>query len=622
MRIDMDTNPQLGDFTIFGFTRDPGFLSNSLSNRLGITPRSVQIGSLGQFFFYTTSGECAESEEAIVLKLGFLRSSTKSPLNARQLLNQKQVRPQSIQADAFSGNGLVVGLSKSEPVFSVYQTLMAAPQLYYSVSENGIICSDVLRCVARLMPYCELNEAILPQHFLFRSVHGSSTYLRGVERLIPGQFLKWADGKLEIKYLRSLVTAADEARYIRNEALALNLLCESLQEVVGDYVTQAQANGQRAATLLSGGVDSSLVQFFINNALPQHPWRSISFSIQVPAFDFEVGYARQASQLLGTEHTFVTYTPQDFPGLLTRTIDILAQPTRLETEPSILAVAEYVHTENWPERYFFSANAADSIFGVSESVKLKGLHYISKIPFAVPILKGTGKILAPISASHSQMLIKGADILACEKDPDSYVSPSNTILVYVWDDNWDIIRRCFGDQALREALAYRRSLAANYSTSQHYLDRVHDIDLFVGTVELNAQRRQLYLAHHLDQVDLFCDEDLLKVAFTFHPDMRYIKGFKYKHLLKRLLAQKTGSPVARKPKGSSTVNDDFIGWMRVGGPLRPLVEEIDRPGFIEKKDFDRLIKKPDNFLWPLLTFDIFKKRVLKNHELSVLPDRR
>ena len=160
-----ESNSLLGDFTIFGFTRDPGFVKDHLSVRLGITPQTIAIGSAGQFFFYTSYGDVAESEEAVVLKLGFLRSKTKSALNARQLLEQKLVGPRSIDVDAFSGNGLVVGISKTEPVFSVFQTLMAVPQLYYSVSGDGIICSDVLRCIVSLLPQRELNEAILATSF-------------------------------------------------------------------------------------------------------------------------------------------------------------------------------------------------------------------------------------------------------------------------------------------------------------------------------------------------------------------------------------------------------------------------------------------------------------------------
>jgi len=92
-----------GDFTVFGFTRDPGYVNGRLSTRLGITPRTIEIGTLGQFFFYTSYGDVAESEEAIVLKLGFLRSTNKSALNARQLLEQKLVEPRLIKTDAFSG---------------------------------------------------------------------------------------------------------------------------------------------------------------------------------------------------------------------------------------------------------------------------------------------------------------------------------------------------------------------------------------------------------------------------------------------------------------------------------------------------------------------------------------
>ncbi len=223
-----------GDFTIFGFTRNPHFIEQRLENQLGINPKAYQIGALGQMFFYSSYGDVAESEEALVLKLGFLRSRTKSALNAEQLLKQKLVRPRSIDTDGFSGNGLVVGLSKTEPIFSAFQTLMGVPQLYYYKSDDGILCSDVLRIITKLIPKCELNEAILPQHFLFRSVYGSPTYFQGVERIIQGQYFQWKEGNTEIRRIRSLDIVTTEAEYIRKDDKALNLLYESLQDVVGD----------------------------------------------------------------------------------------------------------------------------------------------------------------------------------------------------------------------------------------------------------------------------------------------------------------------------------------------------------------------------------------------------
>ena len=608
------TNTQLGDFTIFGFTRDPGYLDHRLFPRLGITPKTIPIGSIGYFFFFSSYGDVAESEEAVVLKLGFLRSKTKSALNARQLLEQKLVEPRSIDLDAFSGNGLVVALSKTEPIFSVFQTLMAVPQLYYSESEDVIIFSDILRCILSLIPHCELNETTIIHHFLFHNVCGSSTYFQDVNRLMPGFFLRWVDGKIESRLARSLNAVTDEAQYLQDDARAINLLAESLSEVVGDYTAQIEFKGQGLVNQLSGGVDSTLTQFFINTKSTQRPLRSVSYVIQVPAFEYEIEYAQQAIELLNTEHTYVYYTPQDYPDLLARVIDILAQPPTHETEMSLLAIAEFVRAENWPERYYFTGHGSDSLFGFSEAKKLKVLEMIRKTPFAATWLRGLGTVLAPVTAK-SQTLLKGAEIIASENDPDAVVSRSNSILTYEVD--WDIIRRCFGDQALQEALAYRRNLTAQYSHSCHYLDQVHLLELLTFTNDLAVKNQQLAHAHLMEQVFPFFDEDLLKVALTIHPDMRYIKGFRYKHLMRRLLEQKVNAPVAHKRKGDSTVFEDLVAWMR-SGPLKPMVDDIQRPDFMTKADFQHMVQTPNYFLFGLLTFDIFKKRVIENHNQTYL----
>lgn len=599
---------QSGDFTVFGFTRNPGFIEQRLSSRLGITPQTIKIGSVGQFYFYSSHGDLAETEEALVYKLGFLRSPTNSALNAQQLLEQNIVNPRLINVNAITGNGLVVCISKTEPIFSVFQTLMAVPQLHYSILSDGILCSDVLRCIVRVIPRVEVDETVLPQHFLFQNVCGSSTYIRDVNRLMPGHILLWRDGNTEIRRVRSIDAVSNEAEFIRDDARALNLLSESFGEVVGDYTAQIEARGEGLVNQLSGGVDSSLTQFFINEKSDRRHVRSISYAIQVPAFGYEIEYAQQASRLMQTDHTFVNYTPQDYPGLLTRVIEILAQPPNHETTPSLLAIAEFVRESNWPERYFFTGHGADSLFGFSEAMKLKGLEFIRKIPFAATWLKGLGTVMAPFTG-YSKTLLKGADIISSENDPDSLASRSNSILTYEVD--WDIVRRCFGDTKIKNTLAYRRNLPTLYSKSNHYLDKVHFLEFFTFTYDLAVKNQQLVFAHGMEQVFPFYDENFIKVALTFHPDMRYIKGFRYKHLLRRLLEQKINAPVARKGKGVSTVNQDFVAWMR-SGPLQPMVEDIQRPDFMSKADFNTMVRTPNYFLLALLTFDIFKKRILGN----------
>ena len=600
---DRELHPQIGDCTIFGFTPDPErVLKRRMPLRLGVTPRSLPVGDRGHLFFYTSYGDVAESDEAIILKLGFARSPTKSPLSAQQLLDQKIVTPKFANPDALRGNALVVCFSKTLPLFSAFKTLCAIPQLYYWVSDDGIICSDRLRCIVSLMQRAELNSDALPMHFLFRSVVGSSTYIRNVQRLLPGQFFRWKDGDLSVNRIKDLGFADSDISFPRADARSLNILYESLRDVIGDYVTQAKATGQNVANLLSGGVDSSLIQFVLNQ---KSPARSFSFAARASSFEFEIEYARQASRFFHTEHTFVELGPEDYPGLLARTIDALAQPPVLATEPSMLAVTEFVDTANLPIRFFFSGQGADALFGLEGAKKLKGLKYLSRIPAASTVLRGIGTFLKPFTAS-SRQLLKGAEILAHADNPQGYVSPLNTLAVYT---DIERLRQCFGDQALRAALEYRRELAAQYRKSNHYLEQGYVMDLVTDAYEVGVQRHQLFLAHHQEQLHPFFDEDMLRVGMAFHPDVRYIKGFRTKYLLKDILEQRAGSATAQRPKGFSVFESDLFNWMQ-NGPLRPWVDDIQLPGFVSRADYESLVQKPNYFLWGLLLLDIFQKRIL------------
>ena len=77
-----------------------------------------------------------------------------------------------------------------------------------------------------------------------------------------------------------------------------------------------------------------------------------------------------------------------------------------------------------------------------------------------------------------------------------------------------MLRRCFGDDALLKALRYRRELAARYLDSDHYLEKVHIVDLMTDTYELGVQRQQLFLARRREKIHPFFDDDILRAGFA------------------------------------------------------------------------------------------------------------
>lgn len=145
----------------------------------------------------------AEDDESFVLKLGFLRSTEMTALSAKQLLEQHFVRPNAIESGRLRGNALVACLGKKENSFSVYQTLLGVPQLYYAEINGGFVCSDRLKCIVQLLDRVDFNEDIVPMHFLFRSTPGDLTYYRQIRRLLPGEFLHYSEGKITRKIVHN-----------------------------------------------------------------------------------------------------------------------------------------------------------------------------------------------------------------------------------------------------------------------------------------------------------------------------------------------------------------------------------------------------------------------------------
>jgi asparagine synthetase B (glutamine-hydrolysing) len=604
------TGVRLGDFTIFGFTKEPEhLLKRRLSERLGITPLTRDFGNAGQFFFYTSCGDVAETEQALALKLGFARTPAKSPLSALHLLDQRIATPQDIDHDVLRGNALVACFSKTEAQFVAYKNLLSLPQLYYWASNGEFIGADNLRCLVDVLDQVVLNEDVIPFHFTFRHAPGTQTYFRDVHRLFPGQHLRWREGRLDVHRVQDLRFPDGARAFERVEPGSVARLYQELQDVVGATIRDIEESGQGLGNLLSGGVDSSVLQLIINERLSSRPARSFSFApVRTPSFEFEIEYARQASEIFETEHTFVRFAPEDYPDLVCRAVDTLGQPVLSDVEPCKLALAEFLREHAPDQRFFFVAQGADTLFGLGIAQKIKLLELLGKVPGSRLALAGAGMLLKPFT-ERGQTLLKGAQILARPHDPHLFVAPINTIAVFF---DPDVVRRAFGDQVVRRVLAYRRDLETQYLNSADYTERVHVVDLLGDTYEIEVQSGQLFLANGKEQIYPFMDDDIVRISMAFRPEVRYIEGWRTKPLLKDILVQHGLSVIARKPKGGSVFTDDLYAWMR-SGPLHEMVRDIDRPGFLSRAEFGRLIENPDHFTWSLLTFDVFQKRIL-NHD--------
>jgi hypothetical protein len=243
------------------------------------------------------------------------------------------------------------------------------------------------------------------------------------------------------------------------------------------------------------------------------------------------------------------------------------------------------------------------------------LDAVRNVPLSNLALKGIATLCRPVAPKKAHGLRQIAGMLPELDDPYSYRIPANSVAVYT---DIEIARRAFGDAALRKAFEYRHQMEAQFLDSSHHIEKVHALELVTDAYETSVLVNHLYLAHQREQIYPYLDEGFIRISYAFDPRIRYLRGRQVKPLLKRILEQRSLSSIANRPKGPSVFNNALYDWLRVG-PLSDMVQAIERPGFLGQSDFAELLTVPDWhpldepnwFLWNLLTFDIFRKRVIQ-----------
>ncbi len=618
----MSTSPyaSFGNFTIFGFTDKPKEIWTAKVERLlGVTPKVIDFGRAGNFFFYTSHGNVAEDAEKIVLLLGFARTVDGAPLTAQKMLKLPEISPEKIVPNVLRGNALVAAFSKKEAAFLVYKTLLAMPQLFFHAAGATLFCADNLACLTPFLKDPALNEAVLAQHFVSKFALGTATYFKDVYRLFPGEGLAWREGRLQVTLLQDL-RFREQRQFKRLDAKSLSYFHNKFSAVMEAYLNAIEQAGDASGNLLSGGVDSSLIQYFIGqHSGAEAPPRSFSYAVETSDFEFEADYARQASSAFQTAHTFVNIAPRNYPDLLQETIAGLAQPVFTNAEPCKLALGQYLRQNEADRRFYFVGQGADALLGLPIARKLAILAAIHKFPAADKVLVMLAAMVAFLRPSASQKahgLRHLAEMLPELNNPYSLKMPPDTLLTA---DELKVAFKSFGKEAVGAALKARHTLEAQYLQSSHLVEKFQVIDTLTEGYEHAIYGYQAFLLNKKTQILPYFDEELLRATFDFAPTVRYAEpGLKLmdrhnvKPALRRILERHAplAAQATRRPKGFSVFNNDVYSWMK-NGVLQEMVCAMDRPAFLSKQDFQYLLTRPREFAWRLLTLDIFQKRVLK-----------
>ncbi len=138
-----------------------------------------------------------------------------------------------------------------------------------------------------------LDFAGLSYYLSLNYVPCPHTLVEGVEKLPPGHWLEWRDGRVRIEPYWRL-------EFHTRRDWTLPAACEQLDALLQQSVRQHLISDVPLGVWISGGIDSSTILHYASAA---HAGRLKTFSISFRGSSFdETSYIRQAAQRYGTDH--------------------------------------------------------------------------------------------------------------------------------------------------------------------------------------------------------------------------------------------------------------------------------------------------------------------------------
>lgn len=236
---------------------------------------------------------------------------------------------------------------KEQKVFALRDQFGTKPFYYYITEDKKILCGTMIRTIMEQPGFVkELNESMLQIYMTLTYVAGEDTFFKGVKKLMPGHWLEYSNGKLEIGRYWTPTFKPDKSRTLEQWA-------DEIHTTLTDIFKEVKEPEETVESFLSGGVDSSYV-LAMSDAK-----RADSCGYDEERFD-ESRVAAKTAELLGVEHSVANIQPNDFFDVVPYVMYNMEQPlgdaSAIVFTLGCLATAK--HT-----KICYSGEGADEFFG-------------------------------------------------------------------------------------------------------------------------------------------------------------------------------------------------------------------------------------------------------------------
>jgi asparagine synthetase B (glutamine-hydrolysing) len=489
-----------------------------------------------------------------------------------------------------------------------FRSITGGHRLYWSHTTGGeFVIADHFRNALSQVPVDErtVPEATAVDHLLFRAPVGATGFVEGIEGVEQGVWRTW--------HLDSGETTSERlgGLYVPEEIPA-SQAPRALESTFGELL-ETEGFADAGVNLYSGGIDSTLTQTFFDD-LPM-----LNVGIDSAEYAYEVEYAREGAEYFDAPFRQEMIAEADVLGHLEASIDATGSPS---CPFQVLMMNEALRTHSG-KRYVMAVGA-DSIFG---NTGIKGARYAD---WASPLLNtSVSRKLSGLAPDRVEQFVGWLEELDTQLDrepshPDSYAHQ------YATYSNPDFAKAMFDPALVDERVAAQTEYvadrvpmadsAARFARQAEY----RHMHLVFGH-RVGARWRQLAMAYGNTLTNPFETQSMIETSLSVPPERRFVSqpgllpSVTRKHHLKDLLSKRLPAYPTAQPKGAGVLPFERY---RDTGPLASAFDRYDPPSFLPADQRAALLDDSGRQAWNLLTYAVWRDRILDNGDLSLLPTTR
>lgn len=234
-----------------------------------------------------------------------------------------------------------------EKLFCLRDQFGTKPFYYYVTEDGRLLYGTMIRQILEQDGFVkELNDKLLQIYMSLTYIPGEETFFKGLMKLLPGRYLVWQNGKMEIvRYWKP--------EFHPDENATLEELADELHETLKEIMPETKADDEVIDSFLSGGVDSSYVLAMSKASVAD------SCGYEEERFD-ESKLAAETANLLDVKFNRCVISPEEYFDIVPYVMYNMEQPLG---DASAIAFALGCKATAEHTKLCYSGEGSDEFFG-------------------------------------------------------------------------------------------------------------------------------------------------------------------------------------------------------------------------------------------------------------------